>query len=165
MVLVRYVLEAYWFFLPAVVANTIPILVSKINFLDYPVDFNKKIKDRRLFGDHKTWRGIFLGTLSAIILSLIQRKGPWLGIVLGGGSLIGDLLGSFIKRRCSLKPGEHNLLLDTVPFSIVGLTLAYIFNMLDITFSQAIFIVISSIPLSKALNLFWYSLKLKKESH
>ena len=90
--------NAIWFILPMYVANMIPVFIKNLNVLNIPVDFRRKFMNRRIFGDHKTWRGLVIGTLSGGIVSLLQRRGFLIGIILGFGALFGDLIGSFIKK-------------------------------------------------------------------
>ena len=65
---------AFWFFLPAGIANMSPVLASRISWLkswDTPLDFGKSFRGKPIFGKNKTWRGIVFGTLSAIIVGFI----------------------------------------------------------------------------------------------
>lgn len=122
-----------YFLVPAALANMAPVFVKKFNFLNYPVDFKLKINGKRIFGDNKTFRGLFLGIISAIIFVFVQKylynfeffeslsivdyasvNSLLLGFFVGSGVLIGDLVGSFIKRRFSFRPGESFLILDQV---------------------------------------------------
>ncbi|MEE9164043.1 MAG: CDP-archaeol synthase, partial [Thermoplasmata archaeon] len=113
-------LLAFWFFLPAYVANPAAVLVGG----GTPMDFGAKLRDgRRVFGDGKTWRGFIGGGLIGVALGTIMwastlpfpgtpfSYGPFpvfLGIVaaLSFGALLGDLLGSFLKRRWGIDRGE-----------------------------------------------------------
>ena len=116
--------QCLYFFLPAYIANTIPIIAARFRILPglaIPIDGG-----RNWFGPHKTIRGFLLGTAAAIMIAYCQAKlhvfGPFaafgltdynqvnplmLGFLLGFGSLAGDSLGSFVKRRLSMRPGEH----------------------------------------------------------
>src|SRR3990172_8021618 len=67
----------FWTFLaatPAFAANMSPVFAKKLNifkFLDYPVDFKKTFLGKRISGDHKTFRGIVIGTISGLLASLL----------------------------------------------------------------------------------------------
>ena len=45
-----FILSCIYFLLPAGFANMAPVLVKKLNFLDYPIDFSFNIKGKRIFG-------------------------------------------------------------------------------------------------------------------
>ncbi len=49
-----------YFLLPAAFANMAPVIFKRVNFLVYPVDFGLKFRGRRLLGENKTIRGVFL---------------------------------------------------------------------------------------------------------
>ena len=135
MVIVKTILESLWFLLPGILANTIPVLVKNIKFLDYPIDFKKKLNGKRIFGDHKTFRGFFFGILTALLIvylqkalysveffrrySLIDYSSQnifFLGFLLGFGALFGDSLKSFFKRRLGIKPGDSWFPFDQTDF-------------------------------------------------
>ncbi|MDP6627183.1 MAG: CDP-archaeol synthase, partial [Methanopyri archaeon] len=120
------VLRTMWAFLPAMMANQMPLLTRDIPFLDVPVDAGMTWRDgKRLLGDHKTLRGLFLGVLGGAVTALAQASVPvphryvvvqgvhplLVGATLGAGALIGDLIESFVKRRKGVPPGE-----DWFPF-------------------------------------------------
>ena len=69
------ILFALWFFLPAGLSNTTPVIVAKIPFLknyNYPIDFKKSFRGKRIFGDHKTIRGFITGMIVAVIVSMLE---------------------------------------------------------------------------------------------
>lgn len=138
------IIFAIWFFLPAGIANTIPVVAAKLpilKVLDFPVDFYKSWKDTRIFGDHKTFRGFISGVIFSIITVYIQQVvyrqsqtiqqicpinyndiNPLvLGFVLGFGSLAGDAIKSFFKRRQKIEPGEAWIPFDQLDFIIGGI--------------------------------------------
>jgi len=73
--MLKFILGALWFMLPSYAANIIPVFAKKINLWNYPVDFGKTWKGKRIFGDHKTWRGIISGIVVAALLSFFQGRG------------------------------------------------------------------------------------------
>lgn len=123
-----------------------------------PVDFGKTdSKGNRWIGDGVTWRGIVAGTLIGIITGAVQgylaptilaQAGPYIitpiitdisngiliGFLLGFGALLGDALGSFLKRRLGIGRGKPAPLLDQLDFIIVALLLVSIIVKLDIRF-------------------------------
>jgi len=116
-----------YFFLPAYLANMTPPLVRNARMFDFlarPVDFGKTWRRKRIFGDHKTWRGVAaalaVGTGVALLqwwlykfgwaaeLSLLDYKSVNLwafALLMSGGVVVGDLAAAFIKRRLNLPPG------------------------------------------------------------
>lgn len=123
----KFFLSCLYFFLPAYFANMAPPIAKKLgilNFFAVPVDFNKKIKGKPIFGNHKTWRGIigsFIGAFLAIFLqrflfhfqffkeisqlNYFENKVLFVAFLMALGQIIGDLGFAFIKRRIGLLPG------------------------------------------------------------
>ncbi|ASJ10637.1 hypothetical protein A3L12_04655 [Thermococcus sp. P6] len=127
------VLWALWYILPAYVANASPVLVGG----GEPMDGGRNWRDgRRLLGDGKTWRGFFggiaLGTLTGAVQYVITpdyygtlKVALLLAFLLSLGALVGDLIGSFIKRRVNLPRGAPALGLDQLGFVISAMVFAY----------------------------------------
>lgn len=131
--------EVIWIILPAYAANGLaPLARGK-----RPIDGGRKLGGDRLFGDGKTWEGLILGIVVAVVIALVEMAAypylPWdispvtlviipmsvtLGFLLGLGAMLGDLAGSFIKRRFGLKRGRSAPLLDQEDFLIGCLLLA-----------------------------------------
>ncbi len=128
--------QALWFFLPAYVANPMAVVFGG----GLPIDFGRSLRDGgRLFGDGKTWRGLVGGVASGAILGLALSTfadglaPPWsfgssatalgMSTLLALGALLGDLGGSFIKRRLGKPRGARTPLLDQYDF-VVGALLA-----------------------------------------
>ena len=65
-------LSCFYLMLPAYFANMAPVIVKKINFLGIPIDFNKKINDKPIFGKNKTFRGLIFGIIFAMIITYLQ---------------------------------------------------------------------------------------------
>lgn len=120
---------AFWLFLPAFVANPAAVLVGG----GTPMDLGRSWRGRRLLGDGKTWRGLVGGGLVGVLVGLAQGAaalpfpgtpfvhGPFpvgLGVVvaLAYGALLGDALGSFVKRRLDLPKGHRAPVLDQYDF-------------------------------------------------
>ncbi|MBL7169417.1 MAG: CDP-archaeol synthase [Candidatus Aenigmarchaeota archaeon] len=157
----KYFLDAIWFILPLYIANMTPSFVKKINFLNYPIDFGKSLKGQRILGDHKTWRGLVLGTLMGGIFALIQRRQFFVGLIMTLGGFTGDSIGSFIKRRRKIKEGGKFFPIDQIDFALVSLLFCKLFNILTIDTIQVIFLLILTIPLSYLASMIGYKLKLK----
>lgn len=139
------ILFALWFFLPAGIANTAPVLANHLTFLkkfDTPLDFGKTWRGKRILGANKTWRGLLFGIIVAILVVWLQQffysGSSWireisqdvnystinpviLGLLFGAGALLGDALESFFKRQLAIKPGESWFPLDQSDYIIGGI--------------------------------------------
>lgn len=118
--------EAIWLILPAYIANSSAVVIGG----GTPIDFGKKWKGKRIFGDGKTWRGsiggIMIGMAVGCFLSLINFDNlsdfggfPLAFLItfsLSSGALFGDLMGSLFKRRLGKKRGERWPLFDQLDF-------------------------------------------------
>ncbi|MET0658095.1 MAG: CDP-archaeol synthase [Steroidobacteraceae bacterium] len=109
-----------------VIANATPVLLFKLagSAGTYPLDCGCTLCDgRRLFGDHKTWRGLIAGTVATAVV------GPLLGIAwfvagaFGLSSLMAHALSSAVKRRLRLRPGTDVFGLDQLGEGAVPLVL------------------------------------------
>jgi CDP-2,3-bis-(O-geranylgeranyl)-sn-glycerol synthase len=119
--------SALWFILPAYVANATPVLAGG----GRPLNGGKKFVDGQpLLGSGKTVRGFFAGLAAGSAVALIQGlligscAWPLIGLMLALGALIGDLGGSFIKRRMRIPPGKPAPVLDQLDFVAGALILA-----------------------------------------
>lgn len=125
------IIKIFWIFAPAAAANMAPVFVQNIPILNVPVDFGAALNGTRIFGDHKTWRGILFGLLAAIAVVtfqnyLVEYNHPHpivFGILIGGGALAGDLVKSFFKRRAGIPPGKPFLIADQIDW-ILGALIA-----------------------------------------
>ena len=176
------ILGAVYFMLPAYVAN-----LSGLAFGGgTPVDGGKEYKDgRRLIGNGVTWKGFIngtiLGTIVGGILGIIGSfygdlnvltsgvivlpvygsiiGGLTLGFLMAFGALLGDLVGSFIKRRMGLQSGEPAPIMDQLDF-VAG---ALILSLLVVKISWEFFIIIAVLTLILHLgsNMIAYLLGIK----
>ena len=122
------------FILPAYAANAAPVLLGGY----FPIDGGRRAWDGRpIFGSSKTWLGLVgglaAGCLCAVLLAHLLNgttldlwggQPIWYltsGIALSAGALLGDLVGSFIKRRLGRKSGEPSWLMDQLPFLFFSL--------------------------------------------
>ena len=89
-----------------------------------PLDFGVVLNDgQRLFGSHKTWRGLLAGTMASGIVASTLGPGFLLGAAFGAASMAGDALSSAIKRRLRTEPGCEVQLVDQVPEAILPLAM------------------------------------------
>ena len=87
-----------------------------------PLDFGRVMPDgERLFGSHKTWRGLASGILACALLAVYFELPVWLGAGFAALSLVADACSSAAKRRMRLKPGSEVLGLDQLAEALVPL--------------------------------------------
>jgi len=134
---------AIWFGLPAWIANSTPVIFGG----GTPIDRSMVFRDgHRLLGDGKTIRGFVIGVLLGTLTSLVQSAvapyifpvlmeyvvvttemqallfiNPITGFLLSLGALMGDLVGSFVKRRIDVRSGNPAPVLDQIGFIIMAL--------------------------------------------
>jgi CDP-2,3-bis-(O-geranylgeranyl)-sn-glycerol synthase len=136
-------LQVLYFFVPAYLANMAPVLVGKrLACLAVPLDFGASLGGVRVFGDHKTWRGLVVGVATGTAAFLLQRAlydaaisrglalcdygalpaltGAWLGL----GAILGDAVKSFFKRRVGIAPGEPWIGPDEIDFYLGAMAVA-----------------------------------------
>lgn len=104
------------------VVNGAPIVVNTLmgKHLARPVDNGFMLPDRqRLFGSSKTWRGLCAALLSSMGAALLFGLDALTGAQFGALTMAGDLLASFLKRRCGYRESSHARGLDTVPETLL----------------------------------------------
>ncbi len=165
----------FLFIIPAYIANSSPVILGGL----YPIDSGKLFFDKkRIFGDGKTWFGLiggfFCGVLSSILLyellssssfDLFASKPHYylaVGILLSAGTLMGDLFGSFLKRRFGARWGESTFL-DQLTFLAGALLFCYplgftiIYQPLNV-----LFLVIFTYFIHRFANTFAHYIGIKK---
>ena len=160
--------KTLYFFIPAGIANMAPVIFRNINFLNYSIN-------EKLFGSHKTYRGIFFGIILAIFATFLQflltnfnfslinyttSNFILIGFLLGFGAMLGDLVKSFFKRRLSIKPGNSFIPFDQLDW-IIG-AIIFTFPLINYSILQILFLLIVYGLLHPLINLMGYVLKIKK---
>lgn len=153
--------------LPAYLANTGPLVLKPLDFLKLsrPLDGGRNFMDgRRVFGDGKTWYGLLtfllVGTLTGAGLAFTGIH-TWLtGLVLGFGAFLGDLGGSFLKRRLGMKRGQNAGLLDREDF-ITGAILLSL-PLMSWSLPELILVYALTPVIHKLSNTVGYLLKIKE---
>ncbi|NYZ77769.1 CDP-2,3-bis-(O-geranylgeranyl)-sn-glycerol synthase [Candidatus Micrarchaeota archaeon] len=128
------------FLIPVYVANAVPVILGG----GTPLDFGAKWNDgRRIFGDSKTVRGFFAGVFGGTLAGMIIAQFYLLPFfatvqlqVLGAfmlslGTMSGDALGSFVKRRSGVGSGKP-FFLDSIMFILFALAFVYPFAQLTL---------------------------------
>jgi CDP-2,3-bis-(O-geranylgeranyl)-sn-glycerol synthase len=161
------IFNALYYIFPAYCANGAPVLFGG----GRPIDGGKMFRDGKpVFGSHKTIRGFVFGILIGTFVGWVQEiLGPSvglpkgsvvLGFVLSLGALMGDLLGSFIKRRMNLKSGVHLPISDQLDFMLMALLFSL--PVQPPTLTYALIIIILTAPIHLMVNFMAYLLRLKK---
>ena len=164
--------SAIYFMLPAYLANISAMAFSS----NTPLDFNKICFDgRRWIGNGVTWGGLIGGTLVGTLVGLIQGilssyvplephltiiTGILFGFTMGLGALLGDAMGSFIKRRIGIERGQPAPLLDQLDFVVGALLLS------SLVYFENYYIIIVVVIITPILhlltNMLGYALGLKE---
>jgi CDP-2,3-bis-(O-geranylgeranyl)-sn-glycerol synthase len=107
-------------------ANAVPVIVAKLARGRWaaPVDFGWVLPDgERLFGSHKTWRGLAAGVLACTLVGLLFDLPAILSAGFACASLLADAASSAVKRRMHLKPGTEYIGLDQIGEALLPLAL------------------------------------------
>src|SRR5512133_4011592 len=114
-------MSALWLFLAVLGA---PLLHGDpLRALKRPLDFGATLGGRRLLGDNKTWRGALCMTAGVVLATVALWRWPWwraqipdavsasspllVGLLIGLGTVGGELPNSFLKRRLDIAPGAR----------------------------------------------------------
>tara|TARA_Y100000310_G_scaffold255534_2_gene263045 strand:- start:5865 stop:6404 length:540 start_codon:yes stop_codon:yes gene_type:complete len=173
------ILQCFYFILPVYFANMAPVIVKKLfNNLAFPLDFNKKIGNKPIFGKHKTFRGLVFGILFAVIIAYLQfllydnnilvdiaiiDYSNWLliGLLMGFGAMLGDLAESFVKRRINYESGKPFVPFDQLDFVVGGLI--FVYPLVVLSLDKIVIILILSFVLDIIVNHLAFYLKIRKE--
>jgi CDP-2,3-bis-(O-geranylgeranyl)-sn-glycerol synthase len=170
---------ALWFFLPVGLANTAPILAMKIpglRGLTYPMDFHANYRGKRVFGAHKTFRGLVAGILLSILIVLLQQYlyrqssflqqvspfdygqlNPYIfGTLCATGALFGDAIESFFKRQAGVKPGKSWFPFDQIDYIAGGIICTAVYRMLPLS----VYLLIGIVWFGMHLLFSWIGYKL-----
>jgi len=169
-----------WLMMPALIPNSAAVLVGG----GTPLDLRRSWRGRRILGDGKTWRGFFggglagtafgtvqIGAVDAYGLEEIWSFGGWpssLVVVacLAFGSMTGDCLGSFVKRRIGLDRGnkapgldQYNFVIGSVAFVLILQPDWFREHFMDGSGILALALIIFLIPiLHRGVNIIGYKL-------
>jgi CDP-2,3-bis-(O-geranylgeranyl)-sn-glycerol synthase len=156
--------SAIWFILPAYVANASPLLLGG----GPPLDGSRNFLDgRRVLGDGVTIRGTLGGVVVGAAIGALQGAmggelgpGVLLGLAMGTGAMLGDSLGSFVKRRLGIGRGRPAPGLDQVGFVLVALAFAAL--VVRINMATVLILVILTPTIHLVTNAIAYQLGVKK---
>jgi CDP-2,3-bis-(O-geranylgeranyl)-sn-glycerol synthase len=162
--------------LPAYLPNPVAALFGG----GAPIDGGRNFRDgRRIFGDGKTFRGLFLGILAGIGFGVLQI---WLSstygldylplhtllsvTLLATGALLGDLCKSFFKRRLGKGRGAKWPVADQYDLVAGALLLTLLVDpswiLVNMTLPVFIIILILTPVLHRTVNIVGYYLGVKE---
>lgn len=170
------ILKTIWIFLPAGFANMAPVIFNRLPFLNYPLDFNFSFHGKPILGINKTWRGLVVGIIFAIIITYFQKafylETKFLsaidysqinvllfGFLSGFGALFGDALKSFFKRRLNIAPGANWPPFDQLDWIIGTNFFLSLYIFLDPKYVFTSLIILA--PLHPVMNWVGFKLRLK----
>lgn len=185
--MLEFILQAVSLLIPLVFSGLVLIACIKARLfvgLDVPIDGARMWRGKPLFGRNKTYRGVLVHFVAAIIacgvlwalepyaswVSPVYNCGPvLLGSVFASAYIAGELLNSFIKRRLGVPAGGfttsyfHNKVqyfFDTADgIIVVGLALGFIFA---VPWGQVLLAVIIAYFVHGAIDALMRKLGLKK---
>ena len=148
-------ISLFLFILPAYFANAVPVLFGG----GRPIDGGKYFFDgRRVLGDGKTIRGfmsgVLIGTPVGFMLSNLIG-----GFLLSFGALVGDSVGSFLKRRIGIGRGDIFPLVDQLMFLFFALL--FVSPIQKITFFDVLLLSFVTIPIHVGMNYVAFRFRLK----
>ncbi|MFH0929540.1 MAG: CDP-2,3-bis-(O-geranylgeranyl)-sn-glycerol synthase [Candidatus Aenigmatarchaeota archaeon] len=168
--------KALLILLPAFAANAFPPLAKGKR----PIDFGKKLLGNRIFGDGKTIEGFILGTAAGFLVGAVEtllypnlnayamQYGVTLplmtmtvGFLISFGALIGDLVGSFFKRRFGLERGANVPFLDQWNFIVMAVLFSIWFT--EISIWMFVIMLLTTLIVHRAANIIAHRLKIKRE--
>ncbi len=180
-------LAVLWLMLPTYIANALATLPRGRG---PPMDFGRVwARDgRRVLGPSKTWSGFLFAAFVAMPFGLLEA---WLILlappnlklvpefassvvaaipvvaILTFGAMIGDALGSFIKRRLGRESGTRTLLLDQLPFVLVPIALGFafypsLFGEVFLHWEAVLWLLVYTFGLHAAFNWVGFKAGLKK---
>jgi CDP-2,3-bis-(O-geranylgeranyl)-sn-glycerol synthase len=166
------IVYAFYYILPAYVANAAPVIFGG----GYPLDAGKLFRDEKpIFGSNKTIRGflagLIVGTFAGFVLSYLSQLNAFphnflfqydvlLGFTLSFGALTGDLLHSFIKRRLDIPPGSPLPVADQLDFVLGALLFSVV--VYPPPWFIAVIIVVVTPPIHLLTNFIAYLTGVKK---
>ncbi|MCX8202564.1 MAG: CDP-2,3-bis-(O-geranylgeranyl)-sn-glycerol synthase [Candidatus Micrarchaeota archaeon] len=167
-------IKALIFILPAYFANAAPVLL-RTGESKTPMDYGIKFYDsRRILGKGKTWTGFFagivIGTLVGILTWLLGVSDIYpnfethvlVAFLLSVGTMVGDAVGSFLKRRMNIRSGMSVPVLDQLGFLVFALLFASPYLPKEFDILLLIVLAVFTIVIHYISNIIAYKLKLKK---
>ena len=169
------------------VASGIFVKYDWLHRLNRPLDLGCYFKGRRIFGDHKSWRGFVLNVFFSVLGTGIQtwlsgrgfipewlpildygKSGYLAGVLLGLGMTFGELPNSFLKRQLTIPPGNRKkglLGIVFILFDQVDLTVGiwiFLFPLIRPGLTLLLWSFLLTIVLHILISVVGYSLGMRK---
>jgi hypothetical protein len=139
------------------VANLAPIVAKRVlgHRWQTPIDRGKRFFDGRpLLGPAKTLRGLVSAIAASTLAAPLLGIPVDLGLRVGGASMAGDMLSSFVKRRLAIASSGRATGLDQVPEAL--LPLLAVRGPLELSLAQVLGVtllfVILDLPFARLLH-------------
>lgn len=133
--------SSLYLILPLCIANASPHFVKGIPWGATPLDHRKRWRGKRIFGDHKTYRGAGISIAMSVLVVLVQKllflqfqsisvldygalsflQAVGIGVLFAASYIMIDLIKSFIKRRINLPEGSPWIPFDQIDLSVAAL--------------------------------------------
>lgn len=144
------------------IANGVPVMIAAIckDRGAHPLDGGRVLADGyRVLGDSKTWRGVVVAPLMTALAAVMLSLPVGVGVIIGVGAMLGDLLSSFLKRRLNMASSSRALGLDQIPEALLPLLL--VAEGLALNWSVIGQLVVGFIALQWGLSLllFWFGIR------
>ena len=149
-----------------IIANGTPVLARNIlkSHFETALDFNHVFFDGQpVFGPAKTWRGIITAIIITVPLALLLGFTTELALVLATLAMVGDLFGSFIKRRLKLAPSSRALCLDQIPESLLPMFACQ--SLLGLSWQSTLMVVFLFFVMELLLSRLLYQLHIRKHPY
>lgn len=176
------ILFVLWFFLPSGVANVAPIFASHMSFLkpySFPLDFHRTFGGKRVFGSHKTIRGLITGILAAVFIVAVEKYiyeqtafvasfvpinysaiDPIIfGTLSALGAILADAAKSFFKRQLDIAEGKTWFPFDQVDYILGGIIFTSFYIPLSVSQYLLLFVVWFLIHIISTITGFLLKLK------
>jgi len=164
-IVVDFIFSYAWFLLPLYLTNMLLFvgvqLVKKlrVNVLLKPIDFGLRFVDgRRIIGNHKPVAGWLVPLGVAVVLNIFTEGFVSL-LVVCYGAFLGDLSGSFFKRRLGLNMHEFSFGIDQLGY-VLGALLGVHLLISSINVWDGILLVLVSVFVHILGNIVIFVLKL-----
>ena len=129
------------------------------------MDRGKNFLDgQRILGAHKTFRGLFAGIIAGSLVGVaespVDNRLLLGGFMIALGTVFGDLLGAFFKRRIRIKPGDPLPIVDQLDFVFGGLLLGQVLFPMNLL--SVLIVILVTPPIHLGTNYGAFKLGLKR---
>lgn len=180
MEILNIIIKMLWLMLPAYLSNPAAALSVTLTGAGRPIDQGKYYKGHRIFGEGKTYKGIFSGIFFGIFIGFIQNfininflnnsmpNFDFISVItLPTGAMLGDLTASFFKRRFGMARGQAFPLVDQLDFVAGAWIMTILFDKIWFLQNFTAEIIIAALVLTPILhrlvNVIGYKIGVSKE--